>query len=76
MHLYLGFALGPVVRLLRVEHCPWRHDYGLRYLHEDLPGDVAARVATLLPGAGELAVLSRECFAWMDELLQQAGPTA
>ena len=36
--LYLRFALGPVVRMLRVEHCPWRHDYGLRYLGEDLPG--------------------------------------
>jgi hypothetical protein len=71
VHLYLGFALGPLVRLLRVEHCPWRHDFGLRYLAEDLPGAVAARVATLLPGSGDLAELSGECFAWMDELLSR-----
>lgn len=50
--LYLRFALGPLVRLLRVEHCPWRHDYGLRYLGEDLPAGVAEELAALVPGAG------------------------
>ena len=67
--LYLRFALGPVVRLLRIEHCPWRHDYGLRYLHSDLPEDVAVQVDELLPGRAPLAELSAACFAWMDELL-------
>lgn len=69
--LYLRFALTPVVRLLRVEHCPWRHDYGLRYLDADLPADVAARVATLVPGAAgsDLRSQSAACFAWLDELL-------
>ncbi len=67
--LYLGLALSPLVRLLRVEHCPWRHDFGLRYLHEDLPSDVAARVAALLPGAADPAEASAACFAWTDELL-------
>ena len=74
--LYLRFALGPVVRLLRVEHCPWRHDYGLRYLSEDLPPDVAARVATLVPGAegaGGLRAQSTACFEWLDELLSTGG---
>ena len=72
-HLYLGFGLGPLVRLLRVEHCPWRHDFGLRYLHSDLPGDVSARVLALLPGTGDPAVLSAACFAWTDELLARTG---
>ena len=67
--LYLRFALAPVVRLVRVEHCPWRHDYGLRYLREDLPAEVAERVESLLPVNGELGELSRRCFAWLDELL-------
>jgi hypothetical protein len=57
-----------VVRLLRVEHCPWRHDYGLRYLDEDLPADVAARIAELVPGP-DLRTQSAACFAWLDELL-------
>ena len=69
--LYLTFALGGLVRLLRIEHCPWRHDFGLRYLHTDLPADVAARVDALVPGPdnGDLAELSAACFAWTDELL-------
>jgi hypothetical protein len=69
VQLYLGFGLSPLVRLLRIEHCPWRHDFGLRYLHEDLPADVANRVTSLLPGNGDLAELSAGCFAWTDELL-------
>jgi hypothetical protein len=67
--LYLRFGLMPLVQLLRTKHCPWRHDYGLRYLHTDLPADVAARVTALLPGADRLRELSAECFAWQAELL-------
>ncbi len=67
--LYLRFALGPVVRLLRVQHCPWRHDYGLRYLREDLPLDVAERVESLVPVDGDLTDLTERCFAWLDDLL-------
>lgn len=68
--LYLRLALGVVVRLLRVRHCPWRHDFGLRYLRTDLPTEAADRVSALLPGNAPLADLSSECFAWMDELLE------
>jgi hypothetical protein len=68
---YLRFALGTLVRLLRAEHCPWRWDFGLRYLREDLPAEVADRVEGLVPGqsARSLGELSGECFAWIDELL-------
>ena len=72
--LYLRFALGPLVRLLRIEHCPWRHDFGLRYLDEDLPPEVATRVAALVPGAGEPADLSAAAFGWLDDLLAGPGP--
>ncbi len=67
--LYLRFGLMALVTLLRNEACPWRFDYGLRYLDTDLPPDVRARVESLLPGAAPLAELSATCFAWMDELL-------
>ncbi|RYP81379.1 nucleotidyltransferase domain-containing protein [Nocardioides guangzhouensis] len=67
--LYLRFGLTPLVQLLRTKHCPERHDYGLRYLHTDLPSDVAARVTALLPGTDRLRELSAECFAWQAELL-------
>jgi predicted nucleotidyltransferase len=69
--LYLRFALSAVVRLLRAEYCPSRHDFGLRYLREDLPPEVADRVEALVPGhAGvPLTTLSVDCYAWLDELL-------
>ena len=72
--LYLRFALDPLVRMLRHEHCPWRHDYGLRYLRTDLPVEVAERVEALVPGwgPGDLRAQSDACFAWLDELLGQA----
>jgi hypothetical protein len=56
--------------LLRIQHCPARHDFGLRYLRTDLPAGLAERVETLLPGP-DLAVRSRAAFAWQDELLAQ-----
>ena len=66
---HMRFTIEPLVRLLRIRHCPARHDFGLRYLRTDLPADDADRVYALLPGAAPLADLSRTCFAWMDELL-------
>jgi predicted nucleotidyltransferase len=72
--LYLRFGLMALVTLLRNETCPWRFDYGLRYLDIDLPADQRARVESLLPGTGPLTELSTTCFAWMDELLA-ASPT-
>ena len=65
---HLGYAVNPLVRLLRIVHCPARHDFGLRYLDTDLPEGYAARVEALLPGPG-LAERAAAAFAWQDELL-------
>jgi hypothetical protein len=69
--LYLRHGLHLLARLLRAEHCPERHDYGLRYLRDDLPAEVADRLEGLVPGVGSrsLRELSGECFDWIDELL-------
>ncbi|KQV67581.1 hypothetical protein ASC64_10065 [Nocardioides sp. Root122] len=67
--LHLRFAVEPLVRLLRVQHCPARHDFGLRYLRTDLPAGMAERVEALMPGP-DLAVRSRAAFAWQDEVLR------
>ena len=72
--LYLRLGLMALVTLLRNEACPWRFDYGLRYLTPTCHPDQRARVESLLPGAAPLAELSAACFAWMDELLA-APPT-
>ncbi len=73
LELYLRFPLAGVIRLVRAEHCPWRHDFGPRYLRRDLPPEVADRVEALVPGAGsaDLRELSEQCFAWLEELLER-----
>ena len=68
--LHLRFAVEPLVRLLRIEHCPARHDFGLRYLRTDLPAGMAERVEALLPGP-DLEVRARAAFAWQDEVLRR-----
>ncbi|MCF6379643.1 hypothetical protein L2K70_18685 [Nocardioides KLBMP 9356] len=68
--LHLRFAVEPLVRLLRIQHCPARWDFGLRYLRTDLPDGFAERVEALLPGP-DLGVRTRAAFAWQDELLAQ-----
>jgi hypothetical protein len=75
---YLRFALGTLVRLLRIEHCPWRYDFGLRYLREDLPPEIADGVEALVPGAASATPeeLSLRCYAWVDELLARRPPDA
>jgi hypothetical protein len=68
--LHLRFAVEPLVRLLRIQHCPARHDFGLRYLRTDLPAGMAERVEAVLPGP-DLAVRTRAAFAWQDEVLRE-----
>ena len=67
---HLQFAVNPLVRLLRIVHCPARHDFGLRYLDTDLPEGYAARVEALLPGP-DLAGRADATFAWQDRLLAE-----
>jgi predicted nucleotidyltransferase len=72
---HVGYAVNPLVRLLRVKHCPVRHDFGSRYLRTDLPEGYADRVAGLL-AVGDLEELQARAdaaFAWQDELLAELG---
>lgn len=72
---HMRFAVEPLVTLLRVRHCPARHDFGLRYLRTDLPAGTAERVEALLPGP-DLADRARAAFAWQDEVLAELGVTS
>lgn len=72
---HLQFGVNPLVRLLRIQHSPARHDFGLRYLDTDLPPGYAERVTALLPGP-DLAERARATFAWQDELLARLAPGA
>jgi hypothetical protein len=72
---HLQLAVTPLVRLLRIRHCPARHDFGLRYLGTDLPPGYAERVTALLPGP-DLAGRAGAAFAWQDDLLAELAGTA
>jgi predicted nucleotidyltransferase len=74
-HFYLNFTLVPLVELLRIRHCPDRFDYGLRYIHADLPADVAELVARLaIPGSlQELGRAQREAAAMFEHISADAA---
>jgi predicted nucleotidyltransferase len=67
---HFGYAVNPLVRLLRIQHCPARHDFGLRYLGTDLPAGYAERVAALFEGE-DLQGRADAAFAWQDDLLAE-----
>ena len=66
---YLRFALATLVRLVRVEHCPWRHDFGLRYLREDLP----RRRRRPARGAGARVTRPGRCVTLSGDVLRLAS---
>lgn len=39
-HFYHGLLLPRLIEALRILHAPWRHNFGSRYLHTDLPADL------------------------------------
>jgi hypothetical protein len=44
---YMSYTLRPLVEVLRIKYCPIRFFYFTRYVHYDLPSEVAARLETL-----------------------------
>jgi hypothetical protein len=67
---YHAFTLRPLVEVLRIRHCPARHDFHLRYIRHDLPKDVAPRVERLAfaTDLGDLESKWREAGRWFREL--------
>lgn len=67
------FLLHPLVELLRRRYAPIRQDYGLRYLPEDLPAEVVARLEPLFL-VGDLRALEAAigaARAWLDEEVER-----
>lgn len=49
---YMNFTLRPLVETLRIQFCPDRFDFGMRYLDRDLPAALHREIAALaLPGS-------------------------
>lgn len=69
--MYHALLLRPLVELLRIRYDPDRYDFGFRYLHFDLPEDVAERLARLAYPA-DLEALAHACeevHTWTTALL-------
>ncbi len=75
---YQGLTLRPLVQVLGMLHRPLTWDFGHRYLHGDLPRDVAARLADLhlVGGLEELAAKHPLAVAWFQELAALPLPDA
>lgn len=46
-YFYSALILRPLVDMLRILHCPERHDYGFRYIRADLPPELAQTLTRL-----------------------------
>lgn len=67
---YHALTLRPLIQLLGMRYRPLTWDFGTRYLHDDLPADVAARLTGLhfARDLADLAAKHREALAWFREL--------
>ncbi len=69
---WTGNVIPPLIAALRARYAPARADFGARYLHEDLPPEVAERL-TRLTYTGDykrLPAAVDEAAAWFSETLE------
>lgn len=70
-----AMVVAPLVALLGMVHRPLRFDFALRYLHEELPGDVVECLEPIVePGREHLRAASIEGIEWMDAILDAIDP--
>ncbi len=76
MAYYQGLVLRPLVDMLRIKHTPVRHDFGPRYIREDLPAEVATRLEPLYYVADpkDFEACLDEAVAWVRELAAELTP--
>lgn len=60
LHFYLNTVVPRLVEALRTRYCPWRYNFGLRYLGHDLPADVYDQVGPLLYVASPEELLEKK----------------
>lgn len=70
---YWGYTLKPLVELLRMQHCPPRWDFGMRYLERDLPGPVYDQLRGIMfvGESDDLAEHLSKAAAWAERLLRE-----
>lgn len=71
-----AMVVAPLVTLLGMRYRPLRYDFSTRYLHDELPADVAARLEPIAVPAGPESLTSaiEAGLAWTDELLAELDP--
>ncbi len=75
---FWGYTLRPLVELLRMQYCPARWDFGMRYLERDLPGPVYDELRAIM-FVGEPVDLSDQlakAVAWGERLLREPEPVS
>lgn len=70
---YHAEVLGALVEVLRLRHCPWKRDYGLKHVYDDLPGEVVERLEVLhsFTTLDELMTGVQRAAQWFDALMQE-----
>ncbi|MCW2920286.1 MAG: polymerase beta domain protein region [Thermoleophilia bacterium] len=73
--IHQGMVVVPLVALLGMVHRPLRFDFGLRYLHDELPPAIVECLEPIVePGRDRLAAAIDEGIAWIDELVDSIDP--
>jgi hypothetical protein len=72
---YHATVLRPLVELLRIRHCPGRHQFHTRYIQYDLPEDIVERLRPFffVRDADDIRVRHEEGYAWIATLLTELG---
>jgi len=70
MQFYQGLIIASLVEMLRIRYDPWRHDFGMRYLHTRLPVEQARRLEDLLfiRNFPDLQAKQRVALRWFSDL--------
>lgn len=74
LSFYQGLCLRPLVELLRIIYDPARHNFHMRYLRQDLPGEAVSRLERIcfVADLESLVAAHEEARAWFNELLPLA----
>lgn len=75
--IYRGLVLDSLIEVLRMKHGPAHFEFRSRYVHEELPEDVVARLQRLafVPGEDDLPGKAAEAIAWFREIAQEIDPS-
>lgn len=71
---YWAYSLNPLIEILRIKHSPYHWNFGMRYLQEDLPKDISAKLQPLffINNLSDLDQKNQLCREWFDSACKEA----